>query len=109
MTHFRIKPKEVTKYEFISKRDTVLRREKPDANMSTEEFREYIKTNYRIWKEDLTKIQYPDDDPQQESYGFYLLAYDWMDQWRKFIAGGPKPKMIDNKRLVTQIERLRSE
>jgi len=56
MTHFRIKPKEVTKYEFISKRDTVLRREKPDANISTEEFREYIKTNYRIWKEDLTKI-----------------------------------------------------
>jgi len=32
-----------------------------------------------------------------------------MDQWRKFIAGGPRPKIIDNKQLVAQIERLRKE
>jgi hypothetical protein len=36
MTHFRIKPKEITKYEFISKRNTTLKRDKPDENMSTE-------------------------------------------------------------------------
>ena len=32
-----------------------------------------------------------------------------MDQWRKFIAGGPRPKIIDNKQLQAQIERLRVE
>jgi hypothetical protein len=55
----------------------------------------------------MTKIHYPNDDPAKESYGFYLLSYDWMDQWRKFINGGQRPKQIDNKGLMAQIERLR--
>jgi hypothetical protein len=109
MTHFRIKPKEITKYEFVSKRNTILKRVKPDENFTTEEFRTWIKDNYKIYKEDMSKIQYPEDDPQQGSYGFYLLSYDWMDQWRKFIAGGPRPKQIDNKPLMAEIERLRED
>ena len=47
----------------------------------------------------MSKIPYPNDDPKLESYGFYLLSYEWMDQWRKFIAGGARPQVIDNKKL----------
>ena len=32
-----------------------------------------------------------------------------MDAWRKFIAGGPRPRQIANKQLMQQIERLRQE
>ena len=52
----------------------------------------------------MSKLFYPDEDPKFESYAFYLLDYNWMDSWRKFIAGGAKPKMIDNKRLRNEIE-----
>ena len=100
MTTVRIKPREITRYEFISKRNSVLKRERPDENMSTDEFRKYIRENYKIYKEDMSKIKYPNDDPARGSYGFYLLDYGWMDQWRKFIAGGPRPRVIDNKQLM---------
>ena len=104
LTHFRIKPREVTRYEFVSAKEAQLKRDKPDPNMSTEQFRQFIKDNYKIYKEDMSKLFYPDEDPKFESYAFYLLDYNWMDSWRKFIAGGAKPKMIDNKRLRNEIE-----
>lgn len=75
--------------------------------MTTDEFRKMIKNDYKIYKEDMTKVFYPEDDPKYESYGFYLLNYAWMDDWRRFISGGSRPGPINNKPLMALIEQRR--
>ena len=77
-------------------------------HFSKNEFCEWNLQKYNEQKNDQTRIAFPEDPEQEQVYGYYLISFEWMKQWRSFInnkAGPPGP--IDNIELKNKILRKR--
>jgi hypothetical protein len=48
---------------FPSKKNICITREPTETNISDEEFRNYNQNTYKKFKDDLSKVEFPDEDP----------------------------------------------
>ena len=99
---------------FMNERDCtklIGRRRPVDLGKYTiDEFLEWNQERFRETRADQTRIAFPDDLEQAHSYGYFLVSYEWMAQWRRFLQGDLSypPREIDNIALKAKIERRRS-
>ena len=99
---------------FMSERDCTkligLRRPVELSKYTIDEFLEWNQERFRETRADQTRIAFTDDPEQAHSYGYFLVSYEWMAQWRRFLQGDESypPREIDNKNLKAKIERRRA-
>lgn len=66
---------------------------------------DYNLQRYHECKHDDTKLSFGDGE---RSYGYYLVALEWMGEWRQFVNGkGRVPGQIDNYMLKRRIQQAR--
>ena len=106
--HIETQQRTIQTFRFVTARDIAERRPVNRALYTKEEFHKYNMDMYHECSKDGTRIAFEDDPQMASSHGYYIIATDWMSEWRSFANGsGPVPGVVDNRALITKIKRNR--
>lgn len=92
----------------MTARDVEERRPVNRALYTRDEFHKYNMDMYHECSKDATRIAFDGDPKMLSSHGYFIIATDWMGEWRSFANGsGPEPGPVDNSALISKIKRNR--